>query len=252
MRKLLSTGRRARLPETVYLHHEGRKIEVRLKPNVRAKRLILRLDSKTGEPVATCPPGLGESKILHFLQKNVNWLVDRQQARAPNVPFEHGAVIPVRGLSHTLEHNDVARGTVRLLELEEGRILLVSGNESHMARRVTDWLKKQARKDLEEAVARHAAALDVKPASIRIKDTTSRWGSCSANRTLSFSWRVIMAPSFVLNYLAAHEVAHLREMNHSDRFWRHVESICPNYEDGQAWLRDQGRRLHSYGVEADD
>ena len=144
------------------------------------------------------------------------------------------------------------RGTVRLLELEEGRILLVSGNESHMARRVTDWLKKQARKDLEEAVARHAAALDVKPASIRIKDTTSRWGSCSANRTLSFSWRVIMAPSFVLNYLAAHEVAHLREMNHSDRFWRHVESICPNYEDGQAWLRDQGRRLHSYGVEADD
>nr|WP_321454915.1 SprT family zinc-dependent metalloprotease [uncultured Cohaesibacter sp.] len=239
------------MPASVCLHHEGRTIEVRLKQNARAKRLILRLDSKTGEPVATCPPGLSEAKIQLFLQKNVNWLVDRQQARAPNVPFEHGAVIPVRGLLHTLEHNDVARGTVRLLELDEGRILLVSGNESHMPRRVTDWLKKQARKDLEEAVARHAAALGVKPAAIRIKDTTSRWGSCSANRTLSFSWRVIMAPSFVLNYLAAHEVAHLREMNHSDRFWNHVEKICPNYQDGQTWLRNNGRRLHSYGVEND-
>jgi predicted metal-dependent hydrolase len=244
-------GRTSKLPPTVTLHHAGQAIEVRLKPNARAKRLILRLDSKTGEPVATCPPGLGESKIQLFLQKNVTWLVDRQTKRAPNVPFEHGAVIPVRDVPHTLEHNDVARGTVRLLELDEGSILLVSGNESHMARRVTDWLRKQAKQDLEEAVARHAAALGVKPAVIRLKDTTSRWGSCSANRTLSFSWRVIMAPPFVLNYLAAHEVAHLREMNHSDRFWAHVARICPDYEAGQAWLKDNGRRLHAYGAEAD-
>ncbi|WP_316861177.1 SprT family zinc-dependent metalloprotease [uncultured Cohaesibacter sp.] len=251
MRKSVPLRKRNQLPETISLSHEGGSIIVRLRQNARAKRLILRLDSKSGEPVATCPPGLGEAKICQFLQRNVAWLVEKQQARKPNTPFEHGAIIPVRDVPHTLEHLDEARGTVRLLELADERILMVSGNESHMARRVTDWLKKQAKSDLDDAVARHAAALGVKPSAIRIKDTTSRWGSCSANRTLSFSWRIIMAPPFVLDYLAAHEVAHLREMNHSDRFWAHVASLCPNYKPAQKWLKDNGRLLHSYGGEGD-
>ena len=233
----------------IRLTHESGPIDVQLRQNARAKRLILRLDTRTGLPVATCPPGISVEKVGQFLQGHVDWLIEKQQARLPNMPFEHGAVIPVRGVLHMLEHEDEARGTVRLLKEGEDRYLLVSGNESHMNRRVTDWLKKQARQDLTEAVARHADNLGRRPASIRIKDTTSRWGSCSAGRVLSFSWRIIMAPPRVLDYLAAHEVAHLREMNHSDRFWSHVADLCPDFEVGRRWLRTHGRDLHRYGVE---
>lgn len=249
MRKSALAKPPADFPKSVRLSHETGPIDVQLKFNARAKRLILRLDSKTGQPVATCPPGINRAKISHFLQKNVNWLVDRREARHPNVPFEHGEVIPVRDVPHILEHLGQTRGTVRLLEHEGKHILMVTGNEAHMARRVTDWLKKQARADLSAAVAKYAELLDVKPAAIKIKDTTSRWGSCSSNRILSFSWRIIMAPPHVLDYLAAHEVAHLREMNHSDRYWAHVASVCPHFEEGRAWLKEHGRRLHAYGVE---
>ncbi|MCT4655418.1 MAG: M48 family metallopeptidase [Cohaesibacter sp.] len=223
-------------------------IKVRLKPNPRAKRLILRLDPRSGEPVATIPPGLSERKIKAFLEANRDWLVARQEARAEHIPFTAGATIPVRDIPHELCHVGQKRGTVRLL-VEGGRHrLMVSGDEAHFARRVTDWLKKQAREDLSDAVDCHAKALDVKPSSIRIKDTTSRWGSCSSARVLSFSWRIIFAPPFVLNYLAAHEVAHLREMNHSPRFWAHVEDICPDFEEAKVWLKQYGRDLHAYGA----
>lgn len=237
------------LPPIIRLHHASGSIDVRLRSNPRAKRLILRLDARTGEPVATCPQGISAEKVGQFLHSHVDWLLERCKARQPNTPFEHGAVVPVRAIPHTLEHVDEARGTVRLLEEEAEHFLLVSGNESHMSRRVTDWLKKQARQDLTASVAVHAEKLGRRPSAIRIKDTTSRWGSCSSDRVLSFSWRIIMAPPRVLDYLAAHEVAHLREMNHSDRFWAHVADLCPDFETGRRWLREHGRDLHRYGVE---
>ena len=241
----------AGLPSAIRLSHASGPVEVRLKPNARARRLILKLDSRTGEPVATCPPGLSMAKIGHFLQDHVDWLVEKRQARPPSIAFEDGAVIPVRDIPHRLEHTGLARGTVRLLETSDERVLMVSGNEDRMARRVTDWLVKLARADLSEAVDRHAAQIGIKPAALRIKDTSSRWGSCSSARVLSFSWRIIMAPPSVLDYLAAHEVAHLKEMNHSDRFWAEVEALCPDFEEGKRWLRLHGRKLHSYGVEED-
>ena len=237
------------MPEKVRLSHASGPLEVKLRHNARAKRLILRLDSKTGEPIATCPPGISQNKISQFLQANVDWLIEKQQQRHPNVAFEHGATIPVRGIMHRLEHVGRNRGTVRVLEQSDDWVLMVSGDEAHMARRVTDWLKKQAREDLTKAVDDHAGRIGIKPSAIRIKDTTSRWGSCSSNRVLSFSWRIIMAPPHVLDYLAAHEVAHLREMNHSDRFWAHVETLCPDYRIGQKWLKEEGRRLHAYGAD---
>jgi len=242
-------SRKKELPPIIRLHHSSGPIDVRLRPNARAKRLILRLDTRTGEPVATCPAHISAEKVGQFLQGHVDWLVEKRNDRQPNMPFEHGAVVPVRAIPHTLEHEDEARGTVKLLQEDGEHILLVSGNESHMNRRVTDWLKKQARQDLTASVAIHAEKLGRRPSAIRIKDTTSRWGSCSADRVLSFSWRIIMAPPHVLDYLAAHEVAHLREMNHSDRFWGHVADLCPDFEVGRKWLRDHGRDLHRYGVE---
>jgi predicted metal-dependent hydrolase len=239
----------SKLPPMLQLPHDNGKLEVKLKPNPKAKRLILRLDARTGEPVATIPPGLSLSRIETFLKDHVDWVISRTEQRPSAVPFVSGAEIPVRDVAHKLVHVGQSRGTVRQLIEGESHSLLVSGDEDHMSRRVTDWLKKQARADLGMAVDHHASALSVKPAAIRIKDTTSRWGSCSSNRVLSFSWRLIFAPPSVLDYLAAHEVAHLREMNHSSRFWALVEETCPDFEEAKIWLKEEGRYLHRFGTE---
>jgi predicted metal-dependent hydrolase len=123
-------------------------------------------------------------------------------------------------------------------------VLVVPGDRDHLRRRVEDYLRVVARADLAAAVARHAGTLGVTPKAVRLKDTTSRWGSASSSGTLSFSWRLAMAPPFVLDYLAAHEVAHLMEMNHSARFWAICRRLAPRTEEAQAWLREHGRSLH--------
>ena len=112
-----------------------------------------------------------------------------------------------------------------------------------------DWLKKQALKDLQAAVTVHSKALGVTPGPVTVKDTTSRWGSCSSSGALAFSWRLILAPPFVLDYLAAHEVAHLVEMNHSARFWRVVGKVCGHVERAKTWLDTHGNDLHRYGIQ---
>src|SRR6185436_13442685 len=107
---------------------------------------------------------------------------------------------------------------------------------AHVARRVREFLEREARRDLAEAVIRHTAALGVPARRLTVRDTTSRWGSCSAKGCLSFSWRLILAPPFVLDYLAAHEVAHLVELNHSPKFWRLVKRLYPDFARAKAWL----------------
>ena len=131
-----------------------------------------------------------------------------------------------------------------MIALDDGPAIEVPGEAPHVRRRLVDHLKKEARADLASAVARHAATLGVRPTAIRLKDTTSRWGSASARGVLAFSWRLIMAPPFVLDYVAAHEVAHLKEMNHSDRFWTICERLCPATEAAKDWLKKNGAGLH--------
>ena len=119
------------------------------------------------------------------------------------------------------------------------------GDERFISRKVLDFLKREAKRDLQTSVSRYAKELDVRPRSITLRDTTSRWGSCSSEGALNFSWRIVLAPPAVLDYLAAHEVAHLREMNHSSNFWSLVESVCPDYDLHRVWLRKHGTKLHS-------
>ena len=128
---------------------------------------------------------------------------------------------------------------------EDGPLIRVHGDRGTVPKKVVEFLKRQARADLTKAVTRYSAVLDVKAASITLRDTTSRWGSCSTTGALNFSWRIVLAPPAVLDYLAAHEVAHLREMNHSDAFWALVADICPDYEAQKAWLRAHGSGLHA-------
>jgi len=124
----------------------------------------------------------------------------------------------------------------------------VAGHAPHIDRRIGDFLRREAKRDLEAASLRHAGALGVAIRRLTVRDQSSRWGSCSTTGMLSFSWRLILAPSPVLNYLAAHEVAHLVEMNHSARFWRVVERLCPDHGHAKAWLDAHGSDLHRYGL----
>jgi hypothetical protein len=125
----------------------------------------------------------------------------------------------------------------------------VAGHIEHASRRLKDWLVAEAHRDLRVRVAWHARQMGVRARRISLRDQTSRWGSCSANGFLSFSWRLIFAPSYVLDYVAAHEVAHLREMNHGPRFWSLVERSVPHLERAKRWLRQEGADLHRYDVE---
>jgi predicted metal-dependent hydrolase len=204
------------------------------------------------DPVLTLPQGARFADALDFLERHRGWLAERLARRPAAVAFAPGALLPLRGTPHRLDHRPNHRGTV-WIEPAGGDaappLLCVAGRPEHMARRVGDFLRRAARADLAPAVADHAERLGVRTGPIRIKDTRSRWGSCTAEGELSFSWRVILAPPHVLDYLAAHEVAHLREMNHSIRFWRLVRETCPGMDEGRRWLKLHGAGLHAYGVE---
>jgi hypothetical protein len=165
-------------------------------------------------------------------------------------PFQPGTVVPLRGVPHRLVHRSGERGTVWTETRDSGeKILCVAGGVEHMDRRVHDFLKREARKDLQKAAALHAAELGVRVRRISIRDQSSRWGSCTSAGSLSFSWRLILAPPFVLDYLAAHEVAHLVEMNHSARFWRVVDKVCASVTRAKNWLDTHGNDLHRYGIQ---
>ena len=126
-------------------------------------------------------------------------------------------------------------------------VLLVPGARDAFADKTRAFLRAAARADFAERVTVHAQTLKVTPRSITIKDTRSRWGSCSSDRRLNFSWRLVCAPPFALDYVAAHEVAHLKEMNHSVRFWRQVERCVPNWREARRWLEERGGALHAVG-----
>ena len=223
----------------------GREVRVRLQVNPRAKRLILRLDQKKGEAVAIAPSEGKLREAAKFAQSKLDWIANHLDDHPERVAFSEGVVIPLRGrdCKITLE------GTGRMARLIEGdpQILSLPGAPETLPARATRALKKIAREDITEAVKRHAAKLGVKPARISIKDTRSRWGSCSHQRNLSFSWRLVLAEPFVLDYVAAHEVAHIVEMNHSPAFWATVERTYPDWRQARDWLKENGPRLHSIG-----
>jgi predicted metal-dependent hydrolase len=231
-------------PERLAVNIAGREIPVAVKRNPRARRLILRLDAATGLPVVTLPTRTSLSQGEAFLRKNTAWLATRLGRQPAATPFRGGGVFPLRGEPCGITHRG-GRGLVRLDPA--GMQLSVPGETEHVARRVTDWLKREARHDLTAAVGRYSKALATPYTSLRIGDAASRWGSCSSAGVLTFSWRLILAPPYVLDYLAAHEVAHLAEMNHGPRFWELVRGLDPQYERARAWLKAHGAGLHAIG-----
>ncbi len=222
----------------------GRPVTVETRINPRARRIGLRIDAARDRVVMVVPHRRHMAEARRFLNSRAAWVAHHLNALPPPLDLVSGASLPFLGDTLTICHRpDTRRGVWR-----EGDVLNVSGRAEHLPRRVRDWLRARAREAIESRVAAHGAALDVTPGRITLRDTRSRWGSCSRSGGLSFSWRLVMAPAWVLDYVAAHEVAHLREMNHSPAFWRHVEALVPGGRDpARAWLREFGVTLHRIG-----
>lgn len=234
------------------LELDGRTLDVTLRTNSRAKRIILRISKQGTGVVLTVPSGTSHDNAMEFAASQGPWIWQQLAKQPDQIRFAAGQIIPVRGIHHTITPRHDKRTPVWCEEKHTddliNNFLFVTGDEQHHARRIQDWLKRQARIDLSEASHTYADKMGRTVKRISIRDTSSRWGSCSSNGSLSFSWRLIFAPSFVLDYVAAHEVAHLTEMNHSLAFWKLVKSHCHETSAAKKWLKSNGRSLHRYGV----
>ena len=225
---------------------EGRAVEVSVRLNPRARRLIVKVHPTTGEVTVTAPSQRALDKAMEFARGQSDWIA-RQMSRVPGlVKPGVGAVLPFRGIDHEVLQGEAGRGAVWVAD----GAIHVAGQKEHHPRRVIDFLKREARRELEARVLVHASRIGLKHTGLTVRDTASRWGSCSARRSLSFSWRLILAPPFVLDYVVAHEVAHMRELNHGPRFWKLVQELVGDFRRPQKWLHDHGASLHRYAVKA--
>jgi hypothetical protein len=212
-------------------------IAVTLRRSARARRISLRVSAVDGRVTLTLPRGLPEREALEFARSKQAWLQGHLDGRAPEVQAIPGAQIPVEGQILRIEAGPGKRVT------PVGETLLVPGGRPV---RLQAWLKTLARDRLATASDRYSAMLGRPYTRLTLRDTRSRWGSCSSSAGLSYSWRLIMAPPEVLDYVAAHEVAHLEQMNHSPAFWAVVADLMPDYAAHRGWLRKHGTDLHRY------
>jgi len=221
---------------------DGRAVELNVRLNPRARRLIVKVHPTSGEVMVIAPSKRALDRAVEFAHGQTDWIA-RQFAKVPShVVLQPGARIPFRGEEHV-----VARGDGGLVSIDADRaVIRVAGRAEHAPRRLLDFLKKQARLELEAKTGEFAGRLGIRPSRITLRDTASRWGSCSSTRSLSFSWRLILAPPYVLDYVVAHEMAHLKEMNHGPGFWKIVRELAGDVRKPQAWLRQHGAALHRY------
>ena len=225
----------------------GLPVPVDVRPHGQARRIVLRL-GPNGEARLSVPPGASADSVCRFLESRRGWLAERCAAVPVPVPFEPGALVPIEGVERRLRHDGRHRGRLAVRENEA----VAGGDVRHFRRRVRDGLIALGTERLGEHVVRLSDRLGRRAARVSVRDTTSRWGSCSSSGTLSFSWRLILAPPEVLSYVVAHEAAHLVHLNHGKEFWALVERLMPDYRTPQTWLKEHGRGLHRYGADRPD
>lgn len=220
----------------------GAPLSIRVSP--RARRIGLRIDAAERQVELILPRGVAASRGLRFLATKRGWVAARLGALHQTVPFAEGAIVPVFGVPHRVRREFNAEAPP--VALVDGEIR-VRGEPEHLGRRLRDHLVAMARTEFTRRARLLAARIERSAERVNVRDTKSRWGSCSGRGNLSFSWRLIFAPEPVVAYVVAHEVAHLAEMNHGPRFWHLVESLSPGSAMPREWLKRHRGRLLSYG-----
>jgi predicted metal-dependent hydrolase len=229
---------------TSLLTHPQWPAPIQVKRSGRARRMSLKVDPAQRVATLVLPNRVPNHVAMAFIADHIGWLRTRLAALPVPVPFLPGAEIPLLGEPHLLQ---AAPGARRGVWIENGAIQ-VSGPPEFFSRRVGDFLKAEAKRRILTRTEAMTAQLGLDFKSVRVGDPKSRWGSCNSRGTLAFSWRLVLTPDEVLTYVVAHEVAHLKEMNHSPRFWSWVETLTPDYEKPRRWLKTHGAALYRYGV----
>lgn len=226
-------------------------IPLSVRRNRAARRISLRIDVPRRGAILTLPARAGLSAGLDFVAEKALWLRNAYARLPAAVPFAPDAVIPFLGRPHRIEHRPEARGGVWREEENGGAsipAIVVTGGAEHLARRLSDWLKGQALSALEARTRATAARIGRGIAGVFVRDTRSRWGSCARDGRVHYSWRLVFAPDFVLDYVVAHEVAHLLYMSHGPRFRAAVDRLTPRRAEAEAWLRVHGAGLLLLGA----
>ncbi len=211
--------------------------------STRARRVSLRIDPRTAAVIVTLPARAARSAGLRLLADNACWVGNKLAALPPPLLFADGATIPVGGDPHRIRHMPDGKGGAWLA----GPEIHVAGSTVFLSRRVNDLLREEARRRLGALVRDVAAQTGLRPAGLAIRDTRSRWGSCTASGTVMFNWRLVMAPHSVQHYVVVHELAHLRHLNHGAQFWDLVETGSPDMSTAIAWLKRHGSGLMRAG-----
>lgn len=254
-RKKASTTVKRPAPRASLLAIDGLSVPVEVRRHASARRLTLRVSRTRRAVVVTTPTRCRLDDVSIFVNKHLEWVRSQLGALPKPAPFADGLLLPLRGVIHRVRF--VAKlevrgqGVVTLVPSGRGQAvpeIHVRGTAETAPRRLKEWLVKQAHGDLDHYVQHYARRLHLRPKRLSLRDQSSRWGSCSSTGVLSFSWRLVLAPPHVLEYVAVHEVAHLAEMNHGPKFWALVKRAMPTFEAAQDWLKSDGFDLHRYGV----
>jgi len=211
--------------------------------SARARRVSLRIDPASGSVVVTLPMRAARNAGMALLMDHAHWVSDRLAALPEAMKLHDGAAIPFCGAAHVIRHQPTAHGGAWIA----GDEIHVTGAPEFLARRVLDLMRQEARRRLGGLAMAKGALIGRQPSRITVKDTRTRWGSCAPDGALAFSWRLVMSPDFVQDYVVAHEVAHLRHMNHGPRFWALVDQLTPHAAQSIPWLRGEGSRLLRVG-----
>lgn len=218
---------------------DGEPIPVIVRKHPRSRRMVIRYQPRTQTLSLTLPRQVSLRQGLSFVEERRGWIAEQRRAHPALPALADGSVLTILGRDYVLRSQS-GRGVARL----EGGEFIVPGDPQFLKRRVQDFLKALARREITAQAWAQAARLGKKIRRIGLRDTTSHWGSCNAAAHLSFSWRLVLAPREVLEYVVCHEVAHLVHLNHSPAFWKTVEALCPGHAEARRWLKTHGARLH--------
>jgi predicted metal-dependent hydrolase len=219
---------------------------VSVRESSRARRLTIKVGPE-GPPEVVVPPGTRRREIERLLRRHHDWIerkVTEYERRAANpaLGLDRPGFAWLHGVALPIEHRGGTRAAARL----DGDRLLVGGRVEDAPAAIERWYRREARLRLGASAAREARRLGLSPRRLSVRDPRTRWGSCSPEGRLSFSWRLLLAPQAVLDYVVVHELCHLRELNHSSAFWRLLDEARPGWRTEAGWLREHGWELGAY------
>ena len=215
---------------------------LKINSSLKNRRMTIRIDSKARAAVLSVPKFYSKKRAYEFIKKHQNWIEEKIYSLPQIHKFAPEEQIDIFGKKITLKY-DEKRSRIPLLKNDE---LYIGGEVAFFHRRVKDYIKKEAKKEFQQRSVLMAQKIGCQIKSISIKDTKSRWGSCSSLKNINYNWRIALAPEYVIDYLMAHEVAHLKHQDHSTNFWECVQYLYPEMEKSRLWLKQNGQTLYLY------